>query len=73
MKRIIHRFNARYLDDIYGVLALELNEYYLCVIDKYQVALIYRNGLKGDFEKKLTSDKDFCKDFLQGNPVRFYK
>ncbi len=73
MKRITHRFNARYLDDIYGVLALELNEYYLCVMDKYQVALIYRNGLKDDFEKKLESDIDFCNDFLNGNPVRLYK
>ena len=73
MKRIVHRFNARYLDDIYGVLALELNEYYLCVIDKYQVASIYSNGLKSNFENKLKSDKDFCKDFISGNPVRLYK
>lgn len=73
MKKIIHRFNARYLDDIFGVLALELNEYYLCVMNKYQVALIYRNGLKGNFENKLKSDKDFCNDFLHGNPVRLFK
>ena len=73
MTETIHKFNARYRDDIYGVLALELNEYYLCVMDKYHVALIYRNGLKDDFEKNLESDKDFCNDFLNGNPVRLYK
>ena len=73
MKRITHRFNARYRDDIYGVFALELSEYYLCKIDKYHVALIYRNGLKDDFEDKLESDIDFCHDFLHGNPVRLFK
>ena len=73
MTETIHKFNARYRDDIYGVLALELNEYYLCVINKYHVALIYRNGLKDDFENKLKSDKDFCNEFLQGNPIRLYK
>ena len=73
MRKIIHRFNARYLDDIYGVLALEFDECYLFIIDKYHVALIYRNGLKDDFENKLKSDKDFCNNFLHGNPVRLLK
>ena len=73
MKKIIHKFNARYLDDIYGVLALEMSEYYLCILDKYHVALIYRNGLKSVFENKLKSDEDFCKEFMQGNPVRLYR
>ncbi len=73
MGKIIHKFNARYRDDMYGVLALEMSEYYLCILDKYHVALIYRNGLKGDFENKLKLDKDFCKDFINGNPVRLYK
>ena len=73
MGKIIHKFNARYRDDMYGVLALEMSEYYLCILDKYHVALIYRNGLKDDLEKKLGSDKDFRNDFLHGNPVRLYK
>jgi len=73
MTETIHKFNARYRDDIYGVLALELNEYYLCIINKYHVALIYRNGLKDDFENKLKSDELFCNDFLNGSPVRLFK
>lgn len=73
MKRIIHRFNARYLDDIYGVLALELNEYYLCIMNKYQIALIYKNGLKGNFENKLKADEYFRNIFLNGDPVRLFK
>lgn len=71
MKRIIHRFNARYLDDIYGVKAAIKNDVVSCMQTKYQVGLIYQHNIKVIMEDKLANDEDFRNDFMRGFIVQF--
>ncbi len=66
-----HIFNARYRDDIYGVMAIAKNGQASCIQIKYQVALIYKNGLKGLMEDKLANNAVFRKKFLRGYIVHF--
>ncbi len=73
MKKQIHTLNARYLDDIYGVIAVEHDGYYLCIRVQYHVGLMFQHSIKGMIEEKLSNDKVFRKGFMQGDPVRVFK
>ena len=67
-----HIFNARYREDIYGVIAIISNGDAACVQIKYQVALqTYKKVLKKMMEDKLANDAIFRKEFLRGDIVHF--
>ena len=69
MKTQSYTFNAKYLDDIYGVEAFCSGDTYFCKRAKYKVGQIYQPKIKKTLEKELLFDSVFCQRFLAGEVV----
>ena len=61
-----HVFNVRYLDDIYGVMVMSVDDSHYCWQIKYRTGLIYKHEIQKTIEKKMNKCRQFREAFLEG-------